>query len=218
MILIYLLTNLDLVLQFVGIGETYISHRADMSLDVYGFWEYFREAFLYNDQHNMDFHRFFLPVIMGVICIFAIRSFKMKSRISDEEKSQGRLLIYVFSLLLLLYIFAAVWNVELVVRLRERLGGLGSFNASRVIWLMPAGWYFLLGVSLDYLIICLRMVRWRTVRGVAQSVVYLGMCAGLLLILKENQLKENVQLLLNPDYGVITYENYYAIDLMDELE
>ncbi len=202
MIVLYLLTNLDLVLQFVGIGESYVSHRADRGIEVYGFVEYFQEAFLYNDQHTGDFHRFFLPVILLALCIFLFRLFQTKRR-------EGSLIAGTFVLLLFLYLIATLWNIAPIVSLREMMGGLGSFNVARVIWLTPTIWYFLLGVSLDYI---------RFPKKLLTPLVYAGLCVGFLLILKENQLKENIQLLLNPDYNVITYEQYYTIDVMDQVE
>ncbi|MCD8378851.1 MAG: DUF6044 family protein [Lachnospiraceae bacterium] len=242
-IVLYLMTNLDLVLQFLGIGETYVSHRADKEIEVHGFAEYFAETFFYNDQHTIDFHRFFLPVIFLALCIFLIRAFLSKKKDTKTayfEAKQGCLAAAVFGLLLFLYLIAALWNISPIVSVREMMGGLGSFNAARVIWLAPAGWYFLLGVSLEYI---LRAVSGsgRNCMDIPESmasgqisapsgqrrnglqksltwIAYAGLCIGFLLILKENQLKENVQLLLNPDYDVITYEEYYAIDLMEEVE
>lgn len=266
MIVLYLLTNLDLVLQFVGIGESYVSHRADRGIEVYGFAEYFREAFLYNDQHTGDFHRFFLPVILLAVCIFLFRLFQTKRNktVDSKEKSphevsekwtyeikkekaprdrkaqrQGRLIAGTFVLLLFLYLIATLWNIAPIVSLREMMGGLGSFNVARVIWLTPAIWYFMLGVSLDYILSTVSCTgkgcfgvskltgldqsvaskQWKSFpKKLLTPLVYAGLCVGFLLILKENQLKENIQLLLNPDYNVITYEQYYAIDVMDQVE
>ncbi|MCD7805860.1 MAG: DUF6044 family protein [Lachnospiraceae bacterium] len=209
MFLEYMGFNARLICQMLGIGDSYVSHRTGMEITVEKFWPYFRYMLINNDQAATDLHKYWIPVIAAtvVVCLFRIR------RAGTEERRQGKWLLSLCALLLFLYLFAALWNIEPTVALREKLGGIGSFQVTRVIWLTPACWYLALAVSLDYWLSHIHILKkWLWIP------VYLGLCAAFLFVLKNNQIKENVQLLRNPDYHVITYENYYAIDLMDQIE
>ncbi|MCD8132138.1 MAG: DUF6044 family protein [Lachnospiraceae bacterium] len=205
----YLVLNARLILQMLGIGDGYVSHRAGMELEAEAFWSYFKYILLNNDNAATDLHRYWMPIVIVTACLSLFRYRRAK----EEERHQARQLLSVILFLLCLYAFATFWNIEPIIALREKLGGIGSFQATRVIWLTPTCWYLALAISADYWLCHIHILKkWLWIPA------YLGLCAAFLFVLKNNQIKENVQLLRNPEYHVITYENYYAIDLMDQIE
>ncbi|MCD7842015.1 MAG: DUF6044 family protein, partial [Lachnospiraceae bacterium] len=149
MILEYLVFNARLIMQMLGIGDSYISHRAGMEIEAEEFWSYLKYILLYNDNAATDLHRYWIPVVALTVCFCLLRYHSAR----EEEKHRARQLLAIVLFMFCLYFFAALWNMEPVVVLREKLGGLGSFQATRVIWLTPACWYFALAVSVDYSLI-----------------------------------------------------------------
>lgn len=135
---------------------------------------------------------------------------------------------------------AAFWNAGAGIRLRERLSVLGAFQLDRLLWIAPCFWYLLFacGIAMARELATgqpamtgksaageepaggRRSPAGRT-KALGAFALALAAAAGLAAgaeILLSGDVKSNVQKLRNPEYGVLSFREYYAIGVMDQVE
>lgn len=260
---IYLLTNLSLCGQVLGMGESATSHKAEYALAAEGFLRGWSEGFLYGGQHSQDYHLYLSAAVALTLVWTVLRRLTTQSgkkaigknvsgreavgRESVGEESVGeeeigeeaagkesvgqgwrgeqsavlaRVILYALCCNVVLAGIAAGWNSGVGVAFRKHLGALGAFQLDRVLWLSPCLWYLILACG-----ITLILETWREEGRAARlqaciCCVLTAAAVGVtgLLILKNSDFKSNVQKLRNPDYPVMSYADYYAVGVMDQVE
>ena len=129
---------------------------------------------------------------------------------------------------LILALVAALWDCTPGILLRSHMEALKGFQLDRVLWLAPTFWYLILACVLG---ISGEMAErlWKskaaiekTAAGKTIALIFsmaVLACTGLtgLTVLKESNLKPNLQKLLNPSYQSISYGDYYASDVMEQV-
>lgn len=124
---------------------------------------------------------------------------------------------------------AALWDSSIGIAIRSSLGALKGFQANRVLWLSPCLWYFILGCSL--LLLTEQLPERdtgaeKTGNGRRNGVIpgIIVMAAMLLTvatagkILLESNLKPNLQKLVNRNYAAMSFRDYYAVDVLDQVQ
>jgi hypothetical protein len=215
MLLTYAAENLSLIMQTLGFSDTFTSHKTEYALIAEEYLSGFKDAVINGGQHSEDLHKYFLWLLaVEVLCgiIFFVR-----------KNSGDRKVYYVMCICVAVNIAysaaAAVWNGRLGVELRENVGVLGAFQLDRFMWIAPTLWYLALACGLSLLISAgdslskKRIVKF-TSCGV--SAVILGVCG--MNVLKGSNLKPNLQKLINPSYEVISFKDYYAEGVMEQVE
>lgn len=211
--LIYIAENFSLITQILGINGGFASHKEDYVLDSFSlgtqFWEYLAS----NTSHSTDHHLWILLLLPCTLLYF----FLCRRRRTQKESFLFRLLMADIFFILVLCLAAALWTIPFTVSLREQFGALKSFNFSRVLWCTPTLWYLALALCLSLL-----HTLSSKERALAKYPAYLYAlgCLGILSIccLKTSFLKPNVQKLLMPDYDTITWSDYYALGVMEQVE
>ncbi len=221
LLMVYLLENGALLREIIG-GVGVMSHKAEYSLASVSFWGQLWTNLLQGGQHSVDYHRWILVLVVCFVAVTGIRvgiSAKKKT-LSGLEKalllSCGGILLFAFA--------AAVWDSGVGVSIRSGLGALKGFQANRVLWLSPCLWYFALGccllMAVEYL-----PGRQETVKGVrkwlAAGGLLLAVGATLLTaaqVLLESNLKPNVQKMMNPDYSAMSFRDYYAVGVLNQVQ
>jgi hypothetical protein len=174
-----------------------------------GFWQGWLNAFLYGGQHSGDYHVSFLW--LAVILFAGWRMWK---------SGMGRVAAYALGCNLCLAGVSAGWNSGVGIALRSRLGALGAFQLDRLLWLCPCLWYLILGC-------CVATVlrEWKDRAGLPRLMA--GLCcvltAAVLCItgwqmFKDSDFKANVQKIRNADYPAMSYRDYYAIGVLEQVE
>lgn len=207
---IYLLENFALAAQLLGLGEGFVSHKTEYALAGSSFGEYFWSYLRYNGDHSSDYHEWILYVAFLVLVVAAV-SYK---RWSERNRRLCRLLLMDLGVIVILCTVAALWGTEGVVALRRQMGSMGSFQLVRVLWIAPALWYVALGLCLTILWSQGKLLR--KLPGYALSVALLGILS--LQCLKGSMVKPCVQELLLPDYETISWSDYLALGVMDQVE
>lgn len=225
---IYVLTNLSLLGQILGVGEGFVSHKTEYALGGGRFWDYFWTYLWYNGDHSTDYHQWIL-VLAGIILVGAgVRRFWGTGRSgvskSDAPEAQSRnvptarllLLSVDLACIVVLCMAAALWNCNLSLGVREGLGTLGAFQLVRILWIAPALWYAALALCL--------VILWDW-KARIRRMEYMGYLAGLgvlslvgLQCLKGSTLKMCLQELLLPGYETISWSDYLALGVMDQVE
>lgn len=221
LLMVYLLENGALLREIIG-GVGVMSHKAEYSLAPVSFWGQLWTNLLQGGQHSVDYHRWILVLVVCFVAVTGIRVkiSKDKKTVTGLEKalllSCGGILLFAFA--------AAVWDSSVGVSIRSGLGALKGFQANRVLWLSPCLWYFALGccllMAVEYL-----LGRQETVKGarkwLAAGGLLLAVGATLLTaaqVLLESNLKPNVQKMMNPDYSAMSFRDYYAVGVLNQVQ
>ncbi len=215
MCVVYLLTNLSLLGQILGLGESVVSHKAEYALASEDFLRGWAEGFLYGGQHSQDYHLYLLAAA-AVTLVWTL----LRNRKESRKSGLPRAILYALGCNAVLAGIAAGWNSAAGVALREHLGALGAFQLDRVLWLSPCLWYLVLAC-----VAALIMESWEEKSRTAR--LQAGICCVLaaaavaltgLQIVKSNDFKSNVQKLRNADYPAMSYADYYALGVMEQVE
>lgn len=205
----YVLTNLSLLGQMLGVGEGVVSHKSDYVLIPENFLVGWLNGIFYGGQHSQDYHLSFLAagVLVLVLSVFLSRNQKV---VVLRKWALGCLLGNV-----LLAAVSAMWNCEIGITFRDKLGALGAFGMERFLWLSPCLWFV-------FLACCIGLLRQlfgerKMLCGIGAVAMVLALGISGLQILKNSDVKANVQTLLNPDYPALSYEDYYALGVYDQV-
>lgn len=206
---VYVIENYALIGQMLGIGNAAVSHKSEYVLTGGAFLNTFWNYLGYNDAHSTDNHLWilFLALVL-LVCIFIC-----KKKCSARMRCAAGVACINLGLIVSLCLAAALWECAAGVSVREHLGAMGAFRLSRVIWLAPMLWQIELGFCVEIL---WNAKAWRRWTGYGISVAFLGMMA--VLTLKNALVKPCLQQILQPDYDVISYEDYLAIGVMEQVE
>ncbi len=206
---VYVLENLALLGQMLGMGDSTVSHKSEYVLSGGEFLSVFWNYLKYNGEHSGDNH-LWIACLAAALLLFV---FLFKKRWEEKAVKQGKYLLGTFGFICLLCFVAAAWESASGVSLRKHMGSLGSFQMDRVLWLAPMLWVLVLAFCLDILWSVREKAVWFVYGG---SFVLLS-CAAV-VTLKDSLVKPCIQKLLNPDYGAISYADYLAIGVMEQVE
>ncbi len=218
--IVYLPENMSLLLQLLGFGSGEISHKAEYVLYPAGFMESFSQGMLTGAEHSIDHHGVLLGVTAVVLLLVGLRALLLKDNGGDLNPSQRRLYTLCWVIVDINVIFSAVsalWESAAGIALRSRLQALGAFQLNRLLWLMPCLWYLLFGCAWGLLL---------TMQGGKKAILKyacLAMCLAAaavcgVQVLVDSNLKPNVQRLRNPEYGAISFGDYYALGVLDQVD
>lgn len=233
----YLVENGSLLLQlFAGQGEE-ISHKSEYVLAPVSFFGQFMTNLLQGGQHSVDYHGGILVVLLLTLALLLWK--KRTAKKSDmqgnetvhnaEDNRLRNSVILSFCIIFCFAAAAALWDSGIGITIRSNLGALKGFQANRVLWLSPCLWYFLLGCCLLWLLEQLpeRGADPEKMKNGRGTVVMTGIvvAAALFLtaatagkILLESNLKPNLQKLVNRNYAAMSFRDYYAVDVLDQVQ
>lgn len=208
--MIYVAVNRNLFLELVLGRSSYVSHREELVNGALPFWDTVADVFLNSAQHADSHHR---ALILPILVILAGGGIWYKKIGASARKRYKMALagMLVLTGIALLYGFCK-WQP--VVDFKNGCRGfLHYFQLERFYWLYPAGWY------LEFALCC--SLWWE---GRHRAARFLALA--LLLLPTLQTIKENSYLYMSVNQmnngsgitGYVTWEGYYAEDLMQELE
>lgn len=214
----YLLTNLSLIGQMLGLGNPTVSHKKEYVLAAEGFWSGWWRALLHGGQHSEDYHLGFLWLAVAVLLFVSF--INMRRLWSGNFGNVPRAGCAAIACNVCLAGVSALWNSGVGVALRGRLGTLGAFQLDRLLWLAPCLWYLLLGCAVACVLQIMReekrALRMAGVLGCILTLAAFGVTG--YSIVKDGDVKANLQKLCNRDYPAISYGDYYALDVLDQVQ
>lgn len=222
---IYVAENLGLLFQVFGLGGSVVSHKAEYQLQPQPFWGACGQALTQGGQHSEGYHRYLIPVVLtGAFLATVIGKYVAvgDKREAASDNTAGKLwrclgiclgwnVSFAFA--------AAAWGSEFCVGLRERTGALGAFQLDRLLWIAPCLWYLAAACG-----VALIWDRWMGQKGPVR--IFTGGCLAAafvtgavtaFLILYAGDLKSNIQKLRNPEYGLMSFRDYYAMGVMEQV-
>lgn len=211
MTILYMAVNYDLVLQVFN-ADAVSSHREEFLITGTPILEGLRDYLWEGVSHNESFHKYIYIVIMVALPI-AIHNLK------NKEKT-ARFYFYLIGAIILIAVLAAFLGSETVGKWQNsQTGMLRSFQMQRFFYILPGLWYILLGVSMsEILSLTIRGNRRYIINIVVAALVYLPT---LNYVAKNPEciFYQNVNQINNSDItGYITWKQFYAEDLMNQIE
>lgn len=217
MAVLYLAENLRLFRQLADGGE--ISHKAEYVLAPAPFWKSFAGGFFFGGQHSQDVHIWLLA--LAALAAAAWLSGRRAEKDAPAGRGEAALLRVMGCCLCWNGFFAlvsAVWESGPGVALRSRLSVFGAFQMNRLLWIAPCLWYLLGACSVTLIWRQVRRPGNRIVRGMLALAGGLAVCLTGITLLLDSDVKSNVQKLGNPDYRMLSFRDYYAIGVMEQVE
>lgn len=209
LLFIYALENIPLIGQILGIGASFISHKEDYVLQAQSFFSQLLTYFSGNTSHSTDHHIWIIPIALGALVFSLLRH----KQISDTERKLTKGLLALVGLICVIYAIAALWSIPAIVFIREHFGALKTFQFNRILWIAPALWYISLAIAVSLLFSGKGWLKWiQTVFSIALLFMVCLNC------FKTSFVKPNVQELLTQDYDTISYSDYFALGVMDQVE
>lgn len=211
----YIAGNRALILEILLGNRSYVSHREEMVSAAMPFWGTFLNVFQNSAQHAPSLHKYLiLPIvvflIVGAIC---------------KKGSKGKIIygtaVGIFLLLIGIALFYAFSHSTVVVTWKNSMTGfLHYFQIDRFYWLYPALWYLEFALAAAAL--------WKTViPGIGKQLLIIKLMVVVICLLPTLRLlKVNSNMYLNVNQinngseitGYISWESWFAEDLMQELE
>lgn len=216
LLLVYLGENWRLLGQLLGSGTEFVSHKADYVLEGSPFLETLRHSFFYGEQHSEGYHLLLLAYTLFAAALgwAGLRGEKTGDSGSCRKiYSLLRIIGFCFGWNLLFAITAGIWRSGWGVELRSRLSFLGAFQLDRVLWIAPCLWYLAAACAAG--IVC---TLGRRRHGYRFALAPMTVLAALTAVwtLYSGDFKTNMQKLRNPDYGMLSYRDYYALGVMEQ--
>ncbi len=230
---IYIAENCRLLGQLLGLGEEFISHKSVYEHSAVPFGQVFLQSFLKGEQHSRDSHTLFL----GIIFLSLAAGLALRHRLFRDGRGQSHTASFVKKLQIMgiclgcnvfFCVTTAIWNSGAGVFLRSRLFVLGAVQIDRLLWMAPCMWYLAAACGMGlawnvWLQAGRREENGRT--GLARLaaglwVLVFAAAAGVtgIWLLLAGDFKSNLQKLRNPEYPMLSYQDYYALGVMEQVK
>ncbi|MCM1056174.1 MAG: DUF6044 family protein [Firmicutes bacterium] len=209
---VYFAENISLFSQLLGTEKDFVTHKSEYILSAQPFLEVFLNGLLSGTQHGNGYHALLLVCILVAVIAGCIRMLSSK-----KDMSVKPLLTVMFFCLgwnVCFALLSALWDSAPGIALRSRLSFLGTFHLDRLLWMAPCLWYLAAACGLT-LIYRLYRNSFRYLFCLLPMTVLFGATA--LWSLYSGEFKMNVQKLKDPDYGILSYRDYYAIGVMEQV-
>lgn len=206
---VYTAENLSLIGQMLGTVKSYTSHKSEYVLAGGGFLPTFWSYLLHNSEHSEDNHIWIGCLALVVIILFCLCKKKWTEHVKKQCKAMLRLLCTIGGLC----VVAAFWDWAGLAAIKEKLGTIGTLQVDRVLWLTPMLWVLVLVFCLDILWSIRSCMKWLVY---AASLGLLGLVGA--VTLKNSLVKPCLQKVLRPNYHAISYADYLAIGVLEQVE
>lgn len=222
----YCITNLQLIGEILLGKADYVSHREEMVNGAQPFWSSVWDLLWNGQYHATSYHQYMILPILVLLVLGGI----LYRKCNEQARPNYRGAVLGIALLVGIALFYGLWNSEPVTAWKNSVSGfLHYFQADRFYWLYPAGWYLelamLLGMWKKQTEQAAPDIAGTAARMITNPLVCLLVSVLLLLptahtVLYQSNFYRNVNQYNNGSgiTGYITWESYYAEDLMQEIE
>lgn len=229
MLLVYVVENASLFLQLLGGNGNTVSHKSEYALQAGSFWDSLVEYVTQGGQHGEDFHQWIaigvvLAVVVSVICLHIFEGTLPDAQRDGVRMREANRILRLIGLCLGINVcfaaLAALWDSSVGVALRSHLQALGAFQMDRLLWMAPCFWYLMLACACNLLVIMLRRPKMmeRLFLGLACGGMALALVVTAKNVLLGSNLKPNIQKMRNADYSAMSFNDYYAVGILEQVE
>ncbi len=210
----YVAVNHNLFLELILGQSSYVSHREELVNNGSPFLESVVDVFVNSSQHAVSLHKYLILPIAVLLVIEGIRYRKLERQEKLGFLTAAGMFAVLAGIALMFGIFRSRWVADLK---NQMSGFLRYFQMERYYWLYPALWY--LDFAVIFSVWWKRRARWQLTL-VKLAVLILLLLPTLNLIKPRSYFYQNVNQYNNGTEvtGYISWESYYAENLMSELE
>jgi hypothetical protein len=226
---VYVLCNINLVKDMLGIGDTFVSHREEMIIAPLNFADNFCSIFFEGGSYAKSYNiPIFILAIIAIVC--GIVDFLKNDSDCKTKCRNIKGIVWLLVMAVVISLLAALWRAEPVVEMRMNAGGtLKSFQADRIYWLLPVCWYMILALSLKE-IVNFANDKLENIKALHKSVlaVFGGSAYAVTAILlvylgfniyENSTIYHNLRLMIFPDtYNLMDWDDYYAEDVYAQID
>lgn len=210
MLIVYVAENFRLFGELFGANDAFVSHKSEYVLAADAFFPTLWRNLTRGGQHSEDYHMFLLLVtLIAVTAGFFVK----KEAVKRLQRIIGGCLLWN----LFLSLAAALSDSAVFVALRSNMEALRAFQVDRLLWIAPVFWYvaFACGAML-----CAELLKEKKkAMGITLAVlVSCGAAAAGLQIFFAGDVKSNIRKIQDPNYGMLSFRDYYAVDVMPQVE
>lgn len=203
LVLVYILTNLPLFAQMLSADTNNVSHKEELVIAAAPFMDSFMSILINGVEHAVSYQKWIL--ILALIIIIAGVCKK------EWRDSQWKLICMLFGAAVVIALLCALYTTGPIVELRRSIGGVAVwFQLDRIYWLYPALWYALMGLALQWL--------WQLRKWLCLSIGLTVYVITAVTVLFAGNWKDNVQKIINHDTSDISWNDFYAEDVMTQVE
>lgn len=203
LLLVYILTNLNLFAQVLGVDENYLAHKEELVIASKPFFDSFMSTLIRGAEHAASYQEWIL--ILTLIIIIAGSCKK------EWRNIQWKLICTLFGVAVVIALLCALYSIEPIVELRRHIGGAAVWlQLDRIYWLYPALWYAVMGLALQWL--------WQLRKWLCLSIGALVYLATAFTVLYAGNWKDNVLKIINPATEDISWNDFYAEDVLTQVE
>ena len=215
---VYLIVNYRLFAELLLGRSSHASHRDELVNAVAPFLETAKDVFLHGAQHVEPLHDYLiLPIVIllageGIYCLVM----KKKGKLEPQLRKMYLPALGGMAALIGIALFYAFCKSQPVVDFKNSAKGfLHYFQAERFYWLYPSLWYLEFALVFGFLWKMRRTALW-----CKTAALVLVLFPTINLIKVNSYLYMNVNQINNGSgiTGYISWESFYAEDLMEQLE
>lgn len=207
LILIYILTNIELIKSILFPSDSFVTHKKEWILQSTNFYDRFTEILLNGAYHCASRHKIILVSAIAAIAIGII----LRKKFNEVELRYLYLLELLVIAAVLIALFAAFWGNGPAISFRNSKGGpLLYFQIDRFYWLYPVIWFLALALVLKILTILTPS------RSLTIAVASVFVLANAWFILEHGTIAENFHSALDPDRKSDSYASiseFYQPDM-----
>lgn len=218
LLLTYCFENQRLLRELLGLSGTFISHRSAYTLKAGVFYETFLGDLLNGVQHAEGKHILLLActavvAVAGGVKLHALGDKKEQTELMGSVRPLLQVIYICFAFNLGFALVSTLWSSYIGIFFRYCISFLHSFQIDRFMWISPCLWYLAAACGLA---IVYRLCRKRLRYIICLLPMLAAFAATAFWCLYSGEFRQNVQKLGNPDYEVLSYRDYYAIDVMEQ--
>lgn len=215
----YMLVNIGLVSQAFGGGD-FVSHKSELVHTSVPFFTTVKDLLLYGANYTESYQMFFIPVIflaliLGVIFIFSTAGDK-----DELEITYNHLVVGVIVILFITTLVALLNGSIFVNFVNSKTGILHDFNFTRFTWLLTVAWLTEFALALNMLWLMADNSAWHGFYKVLYIFMFVA-SFGITIFhaVMDSDFKSNiVKLYKHGDYYMMTWEQFYAEDLFEQVD
>lgn len=212
LLLIYLVTNLNLLAPYFNKSSSFVSHRTEFISSSTPFFQSYKTMLTEGMYHAASCHL----IILYCSVVITIGIALLYDRFTPLLKKRAIEFLLLEGFIVLIAVFYASWHCHYIVALRNQLGGFFvTYQIDRVYWLYPCLWFIVFAYDLYFVFSLCKN------RKIALISIVLLTLLNARHIWANSTIQVNLKSLVGKEYTKSSYtsiHNFYQPDLFQQID